>query len=136
MFMVPGSDFVLPLGRRPKYPIGILQVGESMFFPITAKAMRNIARRHTGKFFSIRSVTENGISGARITRVQDKREVERRGRRPRFPLRDLEVGESLYAEGETPGRMQSRWKWMKPKKFKSQTMVKKGVTGVRVWRIA
>lgn len=137
MFMVPRGEFAPPLGRPVRYPLGILGIWESMFIPgATTRHIRSVARIHQGKFFRLRATVENGVAGVHVTRTNGPEGPRRSGRLPKYPLRMMQVGDSMFIPGETPRSMQARWKWMKPKRFKSRTVVKSGVAGVRVWRIA
>lgn len=58
--------------------------------------------------------------------------------RPRkYPWREISVGESFFAPGRTPTSIGGDIrKYHRPMRFKTRTVVRKGVVGVRVTRIA
>lgn len=58
------------------------------------------------------------------------------GRPPKYPLRQLAVGESFFVPGIHVNDICKRTYAFKPLRFRSRTVVRNGVQGVRVWRIA
>lgn len=58
------------------------------------------------------------------------------GRPARWPLRKLDIGESLFIPGMDANRVCKDLYYFKPLKFKTRTVVKGGVMGVRVERLA
>jgi hypothetical protein len=58
------------------------------------------------------------------------------GRQPKYPLRELAVGESFFLAGVYVNEICKRTYYFKPLKFRCRTVVKNGVQGVRVRRIA
>ncbi len=59
-----------------------------------------------------------------------------RGRPPKYPLRQMRVGESVFLGGTTQLKINKVRKVYKPMKFKCRSVVSGGVQGVRVWRMA
>lgn len=61
-------------GRKRIYPFHELAVGDSFFAPNTTHANVNgpaqRARQQTGRKFALRKVTENGVDGVRVWRVE------------------------------------------------------------------
>lgn len=61
--------------RTSKYPFADLGVGDSFFVPgVKAASLGNAAKHHaarTGHSYRSRTVTEDGVLGARIWRVED-----------------------------------------------------------------
>lgn len=60
----------------------------------------------------------------------------RTGRPPKYPLRTLDVGESIFIPGATQKKINKVRKVYVPMKFRCRTLVKGGMEGTRVWRIA
>lgn len=59
-----------------------------------------------------------------------------RGRPPKYPLRQMRVGESVFLGGTTQLKINKVRKVYKPMKFRCRSVVSSGVVGVRVWRVA
>jgi len=57
------------------------------------------------------------------------------GQPAKYPLSDLEVGESRLFVGVHVNTICKRTSQHKPKKFRCVTVTRKGVVGVRVWRV-
>lgn len=137
MYMVPNSEFSPKRGRPVKYPIAYLNVGESLFFPgVTAHKMRSTFRAYQTLEFERKAARRDGIRGVLVTRVAERDPDRRRGPVPRYPFRAMEVGESIFCRGETAAEVWSMYANLKPKKFKSRTVMKGGEIGARVWRTA
>ena len=60
----------------------------------------------------------------------------RPGRKPRYPFRAFEVGDTMFFPNANGRDMTKRMCRLKPMKFKRRTVVKDGTIGVRIWRIA
>lgn len=58
------------------------------------------------------------------------------GRPPKYPLRSLEVGESMFIPGIDNNEICKRTHYFKPLRFRTRKVVSGGVEGIRVWRIA
>lgn len=58
------------------------------------------------------------------------------GRPPKYPLRELAIGESVFFPGSETELVGKRARTYKPLKFKCRTVVSGGIKGTRVWRIA
>jgi hypothetical protein len=58
------------------------------------------------------------------------------GRPPKYPLRSLAVGESVFIPGTTHRKINQVRPCYRPMKFKCRSVVSGGIPGVRVWRIA
>lgn len=60
-------------GRKAKYPLQLMTVGQSFFAPgVTSAKMCgsvSFATRKTGAIFATRTVTEDGVCGVRVWRV-------------------------------------------------------------------
>ena len=56
------------------------------------------------------------------------------GRRMRYPLRELEIGQSFFAPGTSRANISSAISKRAPKRFVTQIRVEDGVKGIRVWR--
>lgn len=136
MFMVPHSEFTPKRGRPVKYPIAYLRVGESLFFPgVTAHKMRSTFRAYQALEFERKAARRKGVRGVLVTRVAERDPDRRRGPVPKFPLRNMQVGESIFCPGETATGMWNMYAKLSPKKFKCRTVMKGGQIGARVWRI-
>lgn len=57
------------------------------------------------------------------------------GRLPKYPLRKLAVGESIFIPGVTSNDICKRTYYFKPLRFRTRTVVSNGIQGTRVWRI-
>jgi hypothetical protein len=137
MYMIPRGEFAPKRGRPPLYPIGILKIGESLFFPgVTAHKLRNVFRHHQQMEFERQNVTRDGLQGLLVTRVAERDPDRRRGPFPKYPLRRMNVGDSIFCPGEKASQMWHRWKSINEMKFKARTVIKGGVIGAKVWRIA
>ena len=53
----------------------------------------------------------------------------------KFPLSQMEVGDSFFAAGENASSFGAYFSKQKPKKFTTRTVTESGVKGYRVWRI-
>ena len=61
-----------------------------------------------------------------------------RGKPRKYPMEDLEVGDSFFAEGRKSGDIGpvlARARKSTGRKFTSRTVTENGVIGTRVWRI-
>jgi hypothetical protein len=58
------------------------------------------------------------------------------GRPVKYPIGTLAVGESMFFAGVTHRLINNVRPVHRPKRFKVRTVVRAGVQGVRVWRIA
>lgn len=57
-------------GQPPKYPVKLLTIGESMFFPeVDVTRIGNAVRHHKSMKFICRSVVSRGVVGVRVWRV-------------------------------------------------------------------
>ena len=59
-----------------------------------------------------------------------------RGRRAKYPFRDMEIGDSFFAPGSSVIGIHGCARRHRPMKFTCRSMVENGVAGIRVWRIA
>ena len=55
--------------------------------------------------------------------------------RPKYPFRDMELGDSFFAPGATVISLHGCARRHRPKRFTCRTLVENGIPGVRVWRI-
>lgn len=60
----------------------------------------------------------------------------KKGAPRKYPLSDLEVGESFFAAGKLPSDIRPLATRLRPKKFAVRTVTENGVKGVRVWRLS
>jgi hypothetical protein len=61
----------------------------------------------------------------------------RRGGRPlKYPFRFMAVGESVFIPGATQRLLNKSRRTYFPMKFRMKDVVRGGITGTRVWRIA
>lgn len=60
----------------------------------------------------------------------------RAGRPAKYPLRTLDVGDTVFIPGVTQAKINKVRKVYKPMKFKCRQVVSGGIEGTRVWRIA
>jgi len=58
------------------------------------------------------------------------------GRPPKYPLRKMAVGESVFLPDAVAIRVEKARQRVKPLRFKIRSVVSDGVRGVKVWRIA
>ena len=62
---------------------------------------------------------------------------ERKTGRPRkYPLREMAVGDTVFIPGATQLKINKVRSIYAPMKFKCRTLMRSGVIGCRVWRIA
>lgn len=133
---IPRGDFAPPLGRPVKYPIGFLNVGESLFFPgVTHRHINSVRRVHRPRKFRVRTVIESGLKGVRVWRV-DEVTPYREGRPPVYPFRTMAIGESILIRGRNARQIGKIWWRYRPLRFTAKTIIVSGVLSVRVWRIA
>jgi hypothetical protein len=59
-----------------------------------------------------------------------------RGRKSKYPFRDMEVGDSFFAPGSSVIGIHGCARRHRPMKFTCRSVVENGVAGIRVWRIA
>lgn len=59
-----------------------------------------------------------------------------RGRRAKYPFREMEVGDSFFAPGSSVIGIHGCARRHRPMKFTCRSLVENGVAGIRVWRIA
>lgn len=68
-------------GRASRYPVRDLEAGQSFFVPDTngkrhaaaiLAAAKTVRKMHPERRFVTRAVTENGVSGVRVWRVEDE----------------------------------------------------------------
>lgn len=59
-----------------------------------------------------------------------------RGRKTKYPFREMEVGDSFFAPGSSVIGIHGCARRHRPMKFTCRSMVENGVAGIRVWRIA
>ena len=57
------------------------------------------------------------------------------GRPPKYPFREIGVGDSIFLPGTTSRRMHWVRAAYKPMRFRFKQVVRGGVQGVRVWRV-
>ena len=60
--------------------------------------------------------------------------TQRASRRVRYPLRELEIGQSFFAPGKSRASVGAVISTLAPKRFVTQIRVEDGVKGIRVWR--
>jgi len=53
----------------------------------------------------------------------------------KYPLKDMEIGDSFFIPGKTSGSMSMIFKRIPDKKFTCRSLVEDQVKGIRVWRI-
>lgn len=136
MYMIPRGEFAPKRGRPVKYPIAYLRVGESLFFPgVTAHQMRSTFRVYQNLEFERETTTRDGVAGVLVTRVAERDPDRLRGPMPKFPLRKMQIGESIFCPGHTARRMWNMCAGLRPMKFKCRTVVKGSQIGARVWRV-
>lgn len=79
MFKIDDGIPVAPVQKTSKYPVADLEVGQSFFVPLDGKtstgiqgALNSAAKpeRAKGKSFVTRTITEDGVEGVRIWRVE------------------------------------------------------------------
>lgn len=58
-----------------------------------------------------------------------------RGRRAKYPFRDMEIGDSFFAPGSSVIGIHGCARRHRPMRFTCRTVVEDGVAGIRVWRI-
>ena len=59
-----------------------------------------------------------------------------RGRKSKYPFRDMEVGDSFFSPGSSVIGIHGCARRHRPMKFTCRSVVEDGVAGIRVWRIA
>lgn len=59
-----------------------------------------------------------------------------RGRRAKYPFRDMEIGDSFFAPGSSVIGIHGCARRHRPMRFTCRSVVEDGVPGIRVWRIA
>ena len=59
-----------------------------------------------------------------------------RGRKSKYPFRDMEVGDSFFSPGNSVIGIHGCARRHRPMKFTCRSVVEDGVAGIRVWRIA
>lgn len=59
-----------------------------------------------------------------------------RGRKTKYPFREMDVGDSFFAPGSSVIGIHGCARRHRPMKFTCRSMVENGVAGIRVWRIA
>ena len=59
-----------------------------------------------------------------------------RGRRAKYPFRDMEIGDSFFAPGSSVIGIHGCARRHRPMRFTCRSVVEEGVPGIRVWRIA
>jgi hypothetical protein len=58
------------------------------------------------------------------------------GRPPKYPLRAMKVGETVFFPNTDADDVSKRTYQWKPMRWRARTVVSGGVKGARVWRIA
>jgi len=58
-----------------------------------------------------------------------------RGRRAKYPFRDMEIGDSFFAAGSSVIGIHGCARRHRPMRFTCRSVVEDGVAGIRVWRI-
>ena len=58
-----------------------------------------------------------------------------RGRRSKYPFRDMEIGDSFFAPGSSVIGIHGCARRHRPMRFTCRSVVEDGVAGIRVWRI-
>ena len=59
-----------------------------------------------------------------------------RGRRAKYPFRDMQVGDSFFAPGSSVIGIHGCARRHRPMRFTCRSVVEDGVAGIRVWRIS
>ena len=59
-----------------------------------------------------------------------------RGRKSKYPFRDMEIGDSFFAPGSSVIGIHGCARRHRPMRFTCRSVVENGVPGIRVWRIA
>jgi hypothetical protein len=59
-----------------------------------------------------------------------------RGRRSKYPFRDMDIGDSFFAPGSSVIGIHGCARRHRPMRFTCRSIVENGIPGVRVWRIA
>ncbi|MEY3082422.1 MAG: hypothetical protein RJA94_2407 [Pseudomonadota bacterium] len=59
-----------------------------------------------------------------------------RGRKSKYPFREMEVGDSFFSPGSSVIGIHGCARRHRPMKFTCRSVVENGVAGIRVWRIA
>lgn len=59
-----------------------------------------------------------------------------RGRRAKYPFRDMDIGDSFFAPGSSVIGIHGCARRHRPMRFTCRSVVENGVAGIRVWRIA
>lgn len=59
-----------------------------------------------------------------------------RGRRSKYPFREMEIGDSFFAPGSSVIGIHGCARRHRPMKFTCRSLVENGIAGIRVWRIA
>jgi hypothetical protein len=58
-------------GKRAKYPLGEMEIGDSIFVPgVSNQGISGSFFVQRPKRFSVRTVTEGGVNGVRVWRVE------------------------------------------------------------------
>ena len=52
----------------------------------------------------------------------------------KYPLDEMEIGDSIFIEGKKSDRFGSVIAFYKPKKFVTRTVEENGAKGIRIWR--
>ena len=58
-----------------------------------------------------------------------------RGRRAKYPFRDMEIGDSFFAPGSSVIGIHGCARRHRPMRFTCRSVVENGVSGIKVWRI-
>ena len=58
-----------------------------------------------------------------------------RGRRSKYPFREMDIGDSFFAPGSSVIGIHGCARRHRPMRFTCRTVVENGVGGIRVWRI-
>ena len=59
-----------------------------------------------------------------------------RGRRAKYPFRDMEIGDSFFSPGSSVIGIHGCARRHRPMRFTCRSVVEDGVAGIRVWRIS
>lgn len=59
-----------------------------------------------------------------------------RGRKSKYPFREMEIGDSFFAPGSSVIGIHGCARRHRPMKFTCRSVVENGIAGIRVWRIA
>ena len=59
-----------------------------------------------------------------------------RGRKSKYPFRDMDVGDSFFAPGSSVIGIHGCARRHRPMRFTCRSVVENGIAGIRVWRIA